>query len=564
MTKKKSTELSNKFVSGEVLKEIQSCRPLRLFIKKQRKKGIETPPFALRSEFLQTSSEKQLKYFQKSIDKYIQLLDDKDISEHAAIQGQLLENVLSKREQKIYFDSLNAPKKPLNNAAAYYSELNKHENNENAKAWKSLTNDEKKPYIQMLNDAKTEYSTQVKNFTENLPDRLKAEYLSFINQTHTTTQGNGENTNAEPIKQRRKSAQPIPENFQPMTNENHQKLNRTQLDDLHKCQPSVLYYENKVSDDDKPTFSNTTAKNTYIRSVFNQLSEKKRHKFILKSTKHWEEYLELNPAVTENQIPTLHLLLSKQDDMHYYFTSLGLPARPPTSALYLYGNEKQRTGSQQNWADLSQTTKDDYIKRLTKIKSEYHQNLIEFVEKTLPSDYYRLEFFRNIKFASKDYEVATKDRVSDKDEGQLKITQYLKPKKSVDNNETNEFDRIKQQLLATQLTNEQKKLVDRLGQLMKKYTGESADVKKTSPTNAKTSTGPAKSVSSHRASTTSNEVVLINGDVSTDDVESTSKKNKKKRKRNTDDVDDKKLTKTSNDDSGKQNSSSSSSMKKRK
>jgi hypothetical protein len=281
---------------------------------------------------------------------------------------------------------------------------------------------------------------------------------------------NDENPNPVPIRQRRKSVQSIPENFQTITNDNQQKLSRIQLDDLHKCQPHVLYYENKVPEDEKPTFTNSTTKNTYIRSVFNQLSEKKRHKFIIKSTKKWEEYLQLHPKVTENQIPTLHLLLGKNDDIHYYFSSLGLPSRPPTSSVFLYNNEKQQTGSQQNWADLSQTTKDEYIKRLSKIKNEYYQKFIEFVEKTLPSDYLRLEFFRNVKHASKDYELlASKNRTNENDEGQLKITQYLTPKKKTENKDGNEFDRIKQQLLATQLSNEQKKLVERLGQLMNKY-----------------------------------------------------------------------------------------------
>ena len=39
--------------------------------------------------------------------------DEKDIDERVQIEGQLLENVLSKREQKLYFESLNAPKKHL-------------------------------------------------------------------------------------------------------------------------------------------------------------------------------------------------------------------------------------------------------------------------------------------------------------------------------------------------------------------------------------------------------------------------------------------------------------------
>jgi len=279
---------------------------------------------------------------------------------------------------------------------------------------------------------------------------------------------NDDDTNPVPIRQRRRSVQSIPENFQTATSDNQQKLNRIQLENLHKCKPDVLYYEKKIPDDEKPTFTNSTAKNKYIRSVFNQLSEKKRHKFLLKSTKKWEEYLELNSIITENQIPTLHLLLGKQDDIHFYFSSLGLPSRPPVSALLLYNNEKQQTNSQQTWADLSQTIKDEYIKRLSKLKNEYHQKFIEFVEKTLPSDYIRLEFFRNVKYAAKDYELFTKDRVNTKDEGQLKITQYL-TSKIKETNDINEFDRIKQQLLATQLNNEQKKLVERLGQLMNKY-----------------------------------------------------------------------------------------------
>jgi len=208
-----------------------------------------------------------------------------------------------------------------------------------------------------------------------------------------------------------------------------------------------------------------------MRSKFNELNEKKRHKFILKSIKKWEGFLQLNPSVTENQIPTLHLLLARKEDMHYYFSSLGLPIRPPTSALFLFNNERTKTDSQQNWVDLPQTVKDDYIKRLAKLKHEYHQNLIEFVEKTLPSDYIRLEFFRHVKYVAKDYELATKDRTNDNDPGQSKITQYLVPKtkKKITSNDNNEFDRIKEQLLATQLTNEQKQLVEKLGQLMNKH-----------------------------------------------------------------------------------------------
>lgn len=300
-----------------------------------------------------------------------------------------------------------------------------------------------------------EYSNQVKNFAENLPERLKCEYLAFLNPSTTVNGEEEETTNPPAIVQRRKSVQPIPENFKTITSENSPKLTRFQLDDLHKCQPSILYYEKKVAEEDKPTFENSTKRNAYIRSLFNQLSDKKRHKFIVKSCKKWEEYLQSNPTVVEHQIPTLHLLLGKLDDIHYYFSTLGLPSRPPLSANVLFSNEREENHSQQqNWSELSQSSKDEYIKRLSKLKNDYQKEFMEFVEKTLPSDYLRLEFFRNVKYAAKDYESFTKDNESGSSKGR---------------NDTTEFNRIKQQLLSTQLTREQKNLVERLGQVMEKY-----------------------------------------------------------------------------------------------
>lgn len=257
--------------------------------------------------------------------------------------------------------------------------------------------------------------------------------------------------------------------MQTSIHETQQKLNRAQLDDLHKCKPDLIYYEKKVPEDERPTFANSTARNTYTRTLFNKLNEKKRHKFILKAIKKWHEYLETHSSVVENQIPTLHLMLTKNDDIHFYFTSLGLPERPPVSSFLLFNNERQQTDSQQNWSDLPQTTKDEYVKRLSKLKHEYNQKFIEFVETALTSDYMRLEFFRNIKHAAKDYEIAVKDRNDDKDDGQLKITQYLVKKHPVETDPTNEFDRIKQELLSTKLSEEQKKLVERLGLIMHKY-----------------------------------------------------------------------------------------------
>ncbi|CAF4962514.1 unnamed protein product, partial [Rotaria sp. Silwood1] len=453
-------------------------------------------------------------------------------------------------------------------AAAYYAEVKKQEHDNNARAWKSLSTDEKKPYIQALNDTKNEYSAQTKNFAENLPERLKLEYLSFINQTHHGSHANdntNESINPVPIHQRRKSVQSLPENLNFSTNDNQQKLTRIQVEELHKCKPNVLYYEKKFSDNEKPTFVNSMAKNTYMRSLFNQLSEKKRHKFILKATTKWQEYLELYPTITEQQIPTIHLLLGKNDDIHYYFSSLGLPARPPTTALQLYNNERQQTDSQQHWADLSQTTKDEYIKRLSKLKHEYHQQFIDFVEKTLPSDYIRLEFFRNIKYAAKDYDIAIKDRINEKDDKQLKITQYLVQKQKPDTNIINEFERIKQELLSTNLTKEQKKLVERLGLIMNKYIDETTTSKKNS-SKSKSSTevkkldndGNTNSSSSKRQSTKSDDVIIINGEISSDNaepIEQVVHKKKKKHKRNRSEMEE---TNTINDnnDKEKQNLSS--------
>ncbi len=311
----------------------------------------------------------------------------------------------------------------------------------------------------------------MRTFAESLPERLKPEYLAFLHPISHSNENENETSTPASISQRRKSVQSLPESFKSSTSENPQKLTRAELDDLHKCKPSILYYEKKIPDDEKPTFTHTLQKNAHIRSVFNQISEKKRHKFILKSIKKWEEFLQSNPSIIENQIPTLYLLLGRLEDIHYYFSSIGLPPRPPAGANLLFSNERQASNSQQNWSDLSQTSKDEYIKRLSKMKNEYRLKFLEFVEKTLPSDYIRLEFFRTVKFAAKDYDLFTKDRVNEKDDGQAKITQYLTPKKKPQN-DVNEFDRIKQQLLATQLNNEQKKLVERLGQLMNKYVEE--------------------------------------------------------------------------------------------
>ena len=47
------------------------------------------------------------------MDKYIRVLDDKDVNERVQMDAQLFEDLLTKREQGIYFQSLEAPTKPL-------------------------------------------------------------------------------------------------------------------------------------------------------------------------------------------------------------------------------------------------------------------------------------------------------------------------------------------------------------------------------------------------------------------------------------------------------------------
>ena len=367
--------------------------------------------------------------------------------------------------------------------------MNKEENQDDAKAWKSLSAEERKPYVKMLADvsrfhaivlftgsrtfqSRADYSVQIKNFAENLPDRLQPEYLQYAQQSfkNTPVKETTDDESAPKIRQRRKSAKSVDDDAKSVTHDSEHKLNRPHLDVLYKCKPSELYYEQKVPDEEKPTFDNARAQYSYKRSLFHQLSEKKRKKFIFKGVDLWQEYLHDHPTIAEQQIPTLHLLLGRNEDILFYFTALGLPARPPNSSLVLYNHEKERLGGEEYWADLPQKTKDEYGRNLIKVKNDYYTKFVEFVEKTLPSDYIRLEFFRHVKYAAKDYASATKGHVpkDDVDAGQMKITQFLVKKTTG----TSEFDRIKQQLLATELTNEQKKLVDRLGQVMNRFVNE--------------------------------------------------------------------------------------------
>jgi hypothetical protein len=320
-----------------------------------------------------------------------------------------------------------------------------------------------------------EYSAQVRNFANDLPERLQIDYLAFAQQlpqkrpvdTTSVVNGYDNRNNARPIRRRRKSLKVLPDSLQTTTNDVQLKLTKTQLYELHKCLPNLLYYETAVSDKEKPTFTRLMTKNAYIRSMFNQLNEDERLKYILLSVEKWNQFLQLNPNIIQNQIPTLHLLLTRNEDIILYFSSIGLPQRPPINSYLLYNIERDQMDSSQSWSDLSQTERYEYSQQLIELKNEYYQKFVEFVDQYLPNDYMKYEFFRNVKYAIKDYELATKNEIIDKNTGQLKLTDYTK--KIQMNNDKNQFNKIKQRLLSTKLTNEQKNLVEDLTQLLYKY-----------------------------------------------------------------------------------------------
>jgi hypothetical protein len=325
----------------------------------------------------------------------------------------------------------------------------------------------------------------VKNFANDLPERLRVEYLSFAGQLPSKRQVNGntsltndhiELTPAEPIRQRRKSLTTLPDSLQTTTtlppsssSEDVQiKLTKSQLHTIHKYMPSNLYYENDVSNDEKPTFTRAMTKNAYIRSLYNQLNDNERLKYINRSIKKWNEFLRSNPNIIENQIPTLHLLLSRNDDIVLYFSSLGFPERPPINSYLLFKRGKDDSTASQAWTNLSQTKRHAYAEQLVKLKTEYYEKLVQFVEQYLTTDYMRYEFFRNIKYAMKDYELAAKNEIIDINSETWKFLEIYKKKMGM-NNDVNQFNQIKQRLLATKLTNEQINLVEELSELLYKY-----------------------------------------------------------------------------------------------
>ncbi|UJR31046.1 hypothetical protein I4U23_018556 [Adineta vaga] len=468
---------SSNLISDKILVGIKSYRPLRLFITKQKKKGSTENPFTLRVKYCQLPQEKQDRFLQKAVDKYIELLDEKDVDEQVQIDCKLFDYLLMKGEQKKYFQSINAPIKPPGTAVPFYTQNVKEENDDDTEiSWKSLSTDERKVFKRKRKEAKLEYAAQVKNFANDLPERLRTDYLIYAEQ-YPHKRPKIESTivhtdESQLIRQRRKSLTALPESlqtptaavFSPLSDDIPVKLNRNQLESLHKCMPNVLYYENAVSNDDKPTFTRTMTKNSYMKSIFSQLDDKERLKYVTKSIKKWNEFLEENPLIIEYLIPTLHLLLTRQEDIMLYFSSIDLPPRPPINSYLYFNLEKEETGSRQSWSDLSPTQKTEYAEQLTARKNEYYQKLTHFVDDILPSDYMRYEFFRNIKYAIKDYELATKSEILDKQTGQIKWHEYYMQKLSLQNQQ-NQINHIKEKLLATGLTTEQKDLVDELIQV---------------------------------------------------------------------------------------------------
>ena len=320
---------------------------------------------------------------------------------------------------------------------------------------------------------------QVHNFATNLPDRLKIDYLRYAEQLPVQSQstpssvGNGhddENTSSS-IRTRRKSLTTLPDSLQITASiqstpeDTSPKLDKFQLSVLHQCMPHCLHYAESIPDKRKPTFSNVRSKNLFMRSAFNQLTAEEKLSFIRKSVEEWSEYLDSNPSIIEAQIPTLHLLLLKDDDIILYFSSIGLPTRPAVNRLVFFNRENEASGSRRSWSDVSDAEKNQYGERLHDLKRQYHEKLIEFIEETLLTDYVRQEFFRNVKYAAKDYESALRDPTLEKDPSAYQQTTNFIHRIAMRNN-LKRFNRIKETLLATTLDDEQKELLEELSGLV--------------------------------------------------------------------------------------------------
>ena len=315
----------------------------------------------------------------------------------------------------------------------------------------------------------------MKNFAADLPDRLKVDYLRYAevlsDKNRKTTKSSANGHDDQPasgvVRQRRKSLTALPDSLQTEQphRENESKLSRCHIRALHRYTPSTLYYEEEIPEKEKLTFFHASTKNAHVRSLFNQATEEKRLEYILKSVEKLEEYLQENPSIVERKIPTLHHLLGKTEDILLYFSSLGLPTRPPSNRLVLYNSEKEETASQLSWAKLPQSEKDRYGDRLSELKRNYYEKLIEFIDETLPNEYMQEEFYRNVKNAMKDYGLASKDSRVAKARQKKHMTNYLQQQMTM-KNKMSQFHQIKEKLRSTPLTSEQEDLLTQLTDLV--------------------------------------------------------------------------------------------------
>ena len=320
---------------------------------------------------------------------------------------------------------------------------------------------------------------QVQNFATNLPDRLQIDYLRYADQSlvkgqpahSSVANGHDDENTSSSIRSRRKSLTTLPDSLkttasiQSTAEDTTPKLSKFQLQVLHQCMPHCLHYEESIPDKRKPSFSDVRSKNLFMRSAFNQLTPEEKLSYIAKSVERWSEYLDSDPLIIEQQILTLHLLLIKNDDILLYFSSIGLPTRPAINRLVFFNRENDESGSRRSWSDVAETERDQYGQRLLDLKRQYYEKLIEFIEETLPTDYMRQEFFRNVKYAAKDYELALRDPTLEKDAGAYNRTTNFIHRIAMRNN-LKQFNRIKEKLLATTLDVEQRELLEELSGLV--------------------------------------------------------------------------------------------------
>jgi cell fate (sporulation/competence/biofilm development) regulator YmcA (YheA/YmcA/DUF963 family) len=319
----------------------------------------------------------------------------------------------------------------------------------------------------------------MKNFAETLPERLRLDYIRCAHVPprkhvqHSDDEGDDddEQQSTESIRSRRKSLTSLPESLTPTKRQQYrisseQKLDKAQLEALHRCMPCVLYYDECVLEREKPSFSNALTRNGHIRAIFNQLTDEEKIPYLLQSVDAWKHFLQNEPDIVKQQIPTLHLLFGRIDDVMLYFRHLGFPTRPPANRLVFFNQQRDENAINQTWHQLSPQEKAAYGERLTEIKRQYYQQLIDFVEQTLTSDYMRYELFRNVKFAIKDYQLASKDPNLEKTTRRTCATNFYRYRMAL-KNDLSQFHQIKAKLFSTPLSDEQRDLLEQMSDLVK-------------------------------------------------------------------------------------------------